>query len=51
VRDEEKEEQPKPQRLPRSRIEKNQDIPLASTSKEEEAMETEPLEEGEEKRE
>lgn len=51
MRDEEKEEQPKPQRLPRSRIEKNQDIPLASTSREEEAMETEPLEEGGGKRE
>lgn len=51
MRDNEKEEQPKPQRLPRNRIGRNQDAPSTSAPREEEEMETEPLEEGREERE
>lgn len=44
--DKEKEEMPKPQRLPRNRAEKSQEALSTPVHAEEEAMETEPLEEG-----
>lgn len=49
--DKEKEEMPKPQRLPRNRAGKSQEALLTPVPAEEEAMETEPLEEGQVERE